>query len=409
MIHHRICCRAVIVAAVFVSTLHAEDKVFDAEKAAKLIESFASGDKKTLNRAWVDLADMGPPALPQLIAALKDKNEEVRDGAAQAMAQMGAPAAPAVPDLVNALENEKNLKVIATVLWAIEQSGVRPAEAERSLAKFLENEEPELQAYSAILLAKFVGPPARKYSTKIIDNLPKCRKNVTAFGWSLSALCWLGVENADVEKLMPILVDEFTQPRTTQGEHIASLFGRIGEPALPVVTGLLASPEKAGSRLYLLHAIGFIGPSAKSQKAEILKWMADPVLKEAAEFALVATAPSDPKSKELIELAMADKRLNVLSALSYGGREGVAILEAGLGDGNQTVRDACSRALWRNLAAAECYDCILKVLRNGTRDAQQALIGQHKTEPGHWFVFDKLVNELPEAHPLRKVPETDDP
>ena len=61
-------------------------------------------------RAADELAQIGAPAVPDLIRALNHRNKQVRFAAAQTLGDIGAPAEAAVPALVQTLE-QKNFKI----------------------------------------------------------------------------------------------------------------------------------------------------------------------------------------------------------------------------------------------------------------------------------------------------------
>jgi hypothetical protein len=52
------------------------------------------------------LGRIGPPAVPDLIQALRNRDPVVRKQAAEVLARMGSDAKPAVPDLVHLLDDE---------------------------------------------------------------------------------------------------------------------------------------------------------------------------------------------------------------------------------------------------------------------------------------------------------------
>jgi HEAT repeat protein len=74
-----------------------------------LVRALGDVDFGVRQNAAIALAEVGPPALPSLTEALKDRNRDRRAAAAYALGQMGAAARSAVPALVRALDDEDRL------------------------------------------------------------------------------------------------------------------------------------------------------------------------------------------------------------------------------------------------------------------------------------------------------------
>jgi len=72
-------------------------------RAADLIEDLRSPDAAAVDRAVRQLVEMGEPAVPALIDALKDPEVRVRNAAASALWGLGPKARNAVPTLAEAL------------------------------------------------------------------------------------------------------------------------------------------------------------------------------------------------------------------------------------------------------------------------------------------------------------------
>lgn len=93
---------------------------------------------ETLKETVADaLARMGPDAVPGLVEALRSPDDEVRAGAARALALMGPPDAErAVPDLIAALD-DSSLIVRRYAVRAIARLGPAAKEATPRLLKML--------------------------------------------------------------------------------------------------------------------------------------------------------------------------------------------------------------------------------------------------------------------------------
>ena len=81
------------------------------KEIASLIEKLKTNDEMELDAAINKLRKIGEPAIPALMAALQDKNLQVRRSAAEVLKQIGPPAIPA---LVKALkDSDANVRSIA--------------------------------------------------------------------------------------------------------------------------------------------------------------------------------------------------------------------------------------------------------------------------------------------------------
>ncbi len=103
---------------------------------------FAKGDPDAIQA----LAEEGAAALPTLRTLLQDENETVVQGAAMAMGEMGAEAAPAVPGLIAALRRFPGQPFVAQTLKELKEVAV-PA-----MIEALEGDDPELKKQVAMLI-----------------------------------------------------------------------------------------------------------------------------------------------------------------------------------------------------------------------------------------------------------------
>ena len=81
------------------------------------------------NTRFVALGDIGEPAktaVPELIQALRDGDQDIRANAAIALANIGAPARDAVPALIDALRDESE-RVCEYSAFALQRIGTPAA------------------------------------------------------------------------------------------------------------------------------------------------------------------------------------------------------------------------------------------------------------------------------------------
>jgi HEAT repeat protein len=87
------------------------------KEIASLIEKLKTNDERELDAAIEKLGEIGEPAIPALMAALQDKNLQVRRSAAEVLRQIGPPAIPA---LAKALKNsDANVRRVQPLLWGV--------------------------------------------------------------------------------------------------------------------------------------------------------------------------------------------------------------------------------------------------------------------------------------------------
>ena len=138
--------------------VHPDDVQLRREATEKIVERLKDPDPMVRLVAARALAAL-PPApqitLPILEKALKGADETTVQGALNALATIGAPA---VPHLVNILENHKGLRVQAA--YVLGQIGPDAAPATDALAKLVDDRDLNLATEAALALAK-IGPGAK--------------------------------------------------------------------------------------------------------------------------------------------------------------------------------------------------------------------------------------------------------
>jgi HEAT repeat protein len=90
----------------------------EADTVRRLVAALKDADPEVRQNLAIALAKIGPAAVEPLVAALKDPLPERRAGAAAALGQIGAPARPALPALLDLLD-DKELDVRRQVSHAI--------------------------------------------------------------------------------------------------------------------------------------------------------------------------------------------------------------------------------------------------------------------------------------------------
>lgn len=191
------------------------------------------------------LGRIGKPAgdiVPVLIAALKDRKMEVRQQAADALAWLDPPARAAVPALVAALKDEESkvVKKACNTLAFIGDAGAAPA-----LLETFQAGDEEVRAAAARALWH-LGPKARQVMPALlslaqgpIDKTTPARVLLASFG----------------PRVVPVLVDALHDEDAARRETAAEVLGRIGPPARPAVSELIAALKDKSSAVALTAAM----------------------------------------------------------------------------------------------------------------------------------------------------------
>jgi HEAT repeat protein len=158
--------------------------------ALRSLGMIASGDNAAVR-------DLVKPAIPDLINALRDKDDDVRMWAAIALGHIGPDAVSAVEPLVGLLKDEQNAQVISSAI--------------RSLGEIGPGAKPALP----ILVAMVQNPgyPARVFATQAFWRIgPKGR--------------------AEASIVVPVLIDQLvTSKDTRMREWVTEILCEIGSPA----------------------------------------------------------------------------------------------------------------------------------------------------------------------------------
>ena len=136
-------------------------------RAADLIENLRNPDAAAVDRAVRQLVEMGEPAVPALILALKDPEARVRKAAASALWGLGPKAHDAVPTLAEALADNGDGVRLGAVM-ALGSIGRDAAAAVPALARAVRDRDGNVRLWAAKALAK-IGPPARAALPALTD------------------------------------------------------------------------------------------------------------------------------------------------------------------------------------------------------------------------------------------------
>jgi HEAT repeat protein len=253
--------------------------------------------------AIMGLADFGPkaaPALPDLIEALQDKNEDLRLNAAIALGKIGSPAIEEVAKLLKSTDD-------ATRFYAVWTIGA-------------------------------IGPDAKAQAPTVIAMLAD--KNVDV---RRKAAFTLGRLTASPEKTIAALVEAFKDESPEVRQAAGEALSKFGKASVPSLMDLLKSGN-AGARHQAATSIGDIGAEAKDA-IPLLKNLflsKDAKNQDHLHFAQMIAKVGGKEGVAALEAGFKDERPEVRQAAAQSlqtiGADAVGVLIDGLGSKNVEVR-----------------------------------------------------------------------
>jgi HEAT repeat protein len=253
------------------------------------------------------------PALPILVDAFANKDEQLKMDTAIALGNLGEAAAPAVSALIAELqrlhgdlspmpkEPAKYQKAVMKyqeailVARALGAIGPQAKEALPILIKYMESGEPEFalavhrigpDAASIPSLLKLLAPLATRSGQPSAQNR-KFGPRAEAAEFALATV------RSDVKEILPLLLKELENENTLVRAHAAILVGRVGpaaDKAVPLLRGALKEDDDllVASAAFALGRIGTAAKPAIHDLQEALDRQQRRPIKKAIQKALVA-------------------------------------------------------------------------------------------------------------------------
>jgi HEAT repeat protein len=239
-----------------------------------LVFGLKSPDAAVRSAAASRLADLGPgaaPAIPELMDAVLDLDAGVRREILRAFQAMGPRAAEAAPTIAILLRHEDadtRLRAVAA-LRAIGSSG---ADVVGALVYALNDEIPAVRADAATLLSE-IGAPADAAIPRLVrlaDKDPQDSVRAVA----RSALPRLAPPNKQAARMAAKLRSPDAGARAATATSIAEM----GDRARPIVPQLLRAlrDSVASVRLAAAHSVVHIAPDSLSVRKAIVHMISDP-------------------------------------------------------------------------------------------------------------------------------------
>jgi HEAT repeat protein len=280
--------------------VHPEDKELFRQVAEQLIPRLK--DPNELVRKTAANAMLSLPPAPEIAMPIWEKTFQNADDATirHALAALSAQGAPAVPRLVAALKNQK---ARGYVIFALGEMGKTAAPATEALGVLVDDKDPIIAQEASIALAK-IGPAAK-------DAVPALTKVLAGGDGSRipAAAYALGRIGPDAKAAVPALRATLKSKEDVSAEAAAWALTQI-EPrsaeivteVLPVLVNALSSPQ-AHVRQGAAVALGGIGARTDAARKALQKAASsdeDPAVREAAAKALNPDAGARPLRKSIL-------------------------------------------------------------------------------------------------------------
>ena len=338
-----------------------------AEEGERAVEAMREllKDDKLAYWACVVLADIGEPAaaaVPELVDVLKNPEPEVRMQALLALAAIGAPSAPAVPEIVKRLEEDEFEAVRFSAAYSLGMIGQQDEDTTKALVAAARADQPILKAVSLWALGR-LNPDNREVVQYAAKTLAESLTSEDAELRKVAARL-LGEFDEHPEIIGPALIAaaQDSEPRVVG--YALDALAALGPKILPKVTAALKDP---GRRHFAVALVYRMGPAAAPAVPELVAVLSEPpadaddlLFRHRAQLALAAMGPEAAAATPVLIESLALEDEHVVGSASYAlGRIGptaaaaVPALEKRLADAEGTSGTAIVWALLQISAGDE--------------------------------------------------------
>jgi HEAT repeat protein len=291
-------------------------------------------------------------AVPALVAALDDPEEEIRNLAVMVLANPGPGASAAVPALADRLKEGNDLRQRRAAAWALGRVGPAAKTAVPALRDLLtEGGDRELRT-AAVQALGVLGPDARDAIPQMVRLLHEAdlRERQTIV-WALSSIGTADTVGPALADAARSLSDSGDADRMLT-QALTDAFRKLGPGVSGEVAKLLKDRRVAVRRLAVMVLLGF-GRKAKPVLPELLAELDDKDDEAAVEAAL-AVSVIEPRAECVPPLVRGlkapDPRLrqgaaSVLQRLGPVAKDAVPALEAAMKDPDPDIRQWAGSAL----------------------------------------------------------------
>lgn len=275
--------------------------------------------------ACVVLADIGAaaaPAVPDLIDVLDHGEPEVRMQALLALAAIGSASEPAVATIVGLLEKDEFEAVRFAAAYALGEIGQETEEATKALVAAARSDRPLLKAVSLWVLAK-QNPENLEVVRYAAESLAEGLKSEDAELRTVAAKL-LGEFDEHPEIVGPALIAALRDSDPRVIEHALDAMAALGPKILPKVTEALRDKQKRQFAVALIYRLGDQAAEVVPVLVELLREPPanedDLLFRHRAQLALAAIGPpAAPAVPVLIEsLTSQDEQVRVSACYALG-------------------------------------------------------------------------------------------
>jgi HEAT repeat protein len=231
-----------------------------------------------------------PSMFDALAACLNDTNPSTRQLAALAL---GTGSAPAVPNLIEALDERQPASIRITAASGLSRAGANATPAIEPLAKCLDSSDELLRWHAAFALSKIGSPALPLLMTKLAsaDPVGQCA--------ALNALGWIGLAAGTAIEAIKRL--SFSTSTTLRFAACSALIRITGDSSAGLPAMLTALDDRDESvRFAAVQRIGEVGHLTQSSAPRILQSLSDPSPSVRAAAALTL-ARIDAKGPEVVQ------------------------------------------------------------------------------------------------------------
>lgn len=264
----------------------------------------------------LNAAEPRKPNLIPLLEGLKSGDKTERREASYRLSQLGADAKAAVPDLIKALEDSED-QVWFNSITALARIGPAATEAIPALLRQLERSHSGRYREQVWYRAAFaLGSVGRAALPELIKALESEHPHVRS--GAAKAISWIG---ADATEAIPLLAKNLADAEANVREQSAEALGKIGPTALPRLKESLRNdqaPVRAGAAL-------------------ALQWLGEPARVANPDLAAALTAETDDSTKA--------RFIQTLSRLKFEPAEFLNLIVPLLNSDSEPVRQEAANAL----------------------------------------------------------------
>lgn len=318
-----------------------------------LLEGLNISINEVRNDAALALAQIGAPAVKPLLTTLKHEHEANHNLECQqicdVLAQMGAGGESAIPTLIKILEKIDDPNLVWRAAHALGNIRSQPDKVVPALTAVLTNKSEIVRANAAISLGDF-GPEAKSAVPALTKLLSDPELNV-----KLDAATALGAIGPDAASAVPELASAMQAGPVSLTLTSASALAAIGDASVPALNKMLQ--DDSPLKLLAVHVLGEIGAGAGASIPELIKLLdsTDPEVKMSAITSLGEMGPAakkaEPQLLEILKSAKDRTRNAAVFALSKMGSK-AAIPEikklAAESSDDERLQLVCAWALVRN-------------------------------------------------------------